>query len=242
MECLMCRDKGKLGGCPRCGKVLNLKGNDEQHLKASEMTRMCIPKNYLKNEWNSLILEKDYVQFCDDAKFKFYLQQLNKCYTMLKEGEIPNISALVTSPIGFGKTTWAYNCMIQAKQHNYSIVPLIDTSQMRRMLLTATERPEWSNSLAGYGYNEYLTSDFLIVQVAMGPEYVYAYETIVNLVNSRSRIGKPTIFISNYSVRELISQDKKKILLKLLNGGTNVDPLKYLINIEFIEYASTEGR
>ena len=232
MECLLCRDNGKIGGCPKCGKHLNLKGNNEIKVTNKEINKLCIPKNYVNSKWNSLILKQDYNDYSEDSKFKNYVQQLDACINIFKKGELPKISALISSPIGYGKTTWAYNCMIEAMRHNYTVAPLIATTQMRRMMITASERPDWYNSYSDYSYMEYLTADTLFVYIPT--EYAFAYETIVDLVNTRSRLEKPTFFLSNYTIRELISHDKKSMLLKLLNGGSNVDPLKYLISIEFI--------
>jgi hypothetical protein len=232
----MCRDVGKVGGCPRCGRVLNLKSTDKIHISAKTAEMSGIPKHYLTNTWDSTILKKDHEQYCDDVDFNAYVNNLDACYKGLCEGRLPKISALIASPFGYGKTTWAYNCLLQAKANGFTIAPLVDTAQVRRLLLIATERPEWHNMINGCNYNDFVNADLMIVCISTGPEYVYAYETIVNLVNMRSRIGKATLFLSNYSIRELIGQDKKMMLIKLLNGGTNVDPLKFLKKMEFVEY------
>lgn len=236
MECLMCRDKGKIGGCPKCGKVLKLVGNDEIKLPTGVTKDLGVPRHYYKEPWNSVILRQDHENYIDDKDFDLYVNQLDTCLNILKDGRLPQMSALVTSPIGYGKTTWAYNCILEARAHNYSTVPLIETSQLRRMFLTASENPTWSNKFSGFSYNDYLSADLLIAFVTNGPEFIYAYETIVNIVTIRSRFEKPTIFLSNYSASELIKEDRRKQLYKLLNGGTNVDPYRYLINIEFKEY------
>lgn len=232
----MCRDKGKIGGCPRCGRELNLTENTDSQVPAQDIKLLGIPKYYVSNKWDPAILVNDHGAYCDDVDFNKYVDNLNICYHDLSAGKLPKISALISSPVGYGKTTWAYNCMLQAKANNFTVAPLVDTAQIRRLLLIATERPEWHNTINGFSYNEFINSDFMIVCISTGPEYVYAYETIVNLVNIRSRNDKATLFLSNYSIRELVSQDKKQLLIKLLNGGTNVDPLKYLKKIEFIEY------
>lgn len=236
MNCLFCRDNGKIGGCPECGKEYVLLGNDKTKLSTSVAKNLGIPKHYLKEKWNSLILRQYYNQFIDDADFDNYVNQLDTCIKILREGKLPQMSALVTAPIGYGKTTWAYNCIIEASSHNYSTVPLVDTGQLRRMFLTASENPGWVNKFAGYNYNEYLYADLLIACVSDGPEFIYAYETIVNVVTIRSRLEKPTIFISNYGVNELMKEDRRKQLYKLLNGGLNVDPYRYLVHIGFTEY------
>lgn len=240
MECLLCRDNGKIGGCPKCGKEYALLGNDKIKTPIGVIRDLGVPKHYLKEKWNSVILRQDHEVYIDDADFDNYVNQLDACINILKEGRLPVMSALVTSPIGYGKTTWAYNCILEANSHNFTTVPLVDTGQLRRMFLTASENPSWVNKFANHNYNDYLYADLLIACVSNGPEFIYAYETIVNIVTIRSRLEKPTIFLSNYSANELMKEDKRRQLYKLLSGGTNVDPYRYLVNIGFQEYGKGE--
>lgn len=237
MDCLFCRDNGKVGGCPKCGKELNLIGrNSIDKINTSTITEFKIPKHYASNPWNALILKQDKSMYCDDPAFNNYVDQLTKCYEIFQSGKLPKVSALVSSPMGYGKTTCFYNCLIEAVRHAYDIVPIIDTSNLRRLLTISSERPEWSNTYLGYSLESYLNSDILIVSVTQGPEYIYAYETIINILDIRSKRDKATIVLSNYTINELSGYDKRQYLKCLLQGGINVDPFRYLVPIEFIPY------
>lgn len=240
-ECLLCRDEGRYGGCPKCGKEKNLMSLTKvKKATCSDGRDLKIPNHYIKNRWDESILYKDRSEYYDDESFENYIKQLTGCYNIIKEGNNIELSALVSAPIGFGKTTWAYSCILAAMEHGLKVVPMIDTSQLRRLLTLYSERPSKENTCNGFSVEDYLESDLLILTVTKGPEYVFAYETIYQVLDMRSRNSKPTLIISDRSLRELIKFDKNNILYSLVHGGTNADNYKYAILIEFNNYLKSQ--
>ena len=236
-QCDFCRDKGRVGGCPKCGKELDILARDE--LKAEpieDIEKLGIPEHYLNNEWNADILYNDHDDYIDDSDFMRYVAQLNKLYEHLKNGGVVKNSALVSTPIGYGKTTWVYNCILQLVKHGYKVPPLISTSKIKVMSTLAQERPTWRNEYMGYSYNTIIESDVLFMSVTKSLEYVYAPRQIIEIVDMRANMVKPTLIISDWSARSLLKVEETGMLESMLRGGTNVDPNKYLIRIEFLPY------
>lgn len=236
-ECKVCRDKGRIGGCPSCGKQKGFLANEQDgNITRKDLNDLSIPLHYYNNRWDKNILINDKYEYADDQHFMNYIQQLDTCYKIIDEGGLPKISALVCAPQVYGKTTWANNCLIRAKERGYKVPPIIDTMQIRRMSLLNTEKPNKDNKYLGYSFNQYIESDLMVLMVTRSSEFVYAYETIVNILDIRSRMSKPTLIISDRSLRELSSFDKNRQLLNLTNGGTNVDAYRYAVLIEFAPY------
>lgn len=233
-ECLVCRDKGREEGCPKCGRETRITGNEvSRDITLTELNRMQIPRHYTKKKWDPLILKEDHSDYIDNIDFNNYVGQLNRVLEHLeKGGTIPN-SAIITAPMGSGKTTWAYNCMLELLKNNIQVPPLISTSQLKAMQTKAYERPTWQNKWQDFTYIEYIEADVLFVAVTKGPEYVYATRLLIDIVDIRSRMSKPTVILSDWSITNLISSDKTGMLYSMLKGGTNVDPYKYLTNIKF---------
>lgn len=236
-KCDICRDVGKYGGCPSCGREKGaMFQSKSESVVFSDLKELFIPMHYLNNRWNEKVLMKDRSDYCDDNGFINYTKQLTECYNILKRGDMVKLSALVCAPQAFGKTTWANSCLLAALEHGYNVTPIIDTSQLKRMITLSSERPSKTNTYLGLDLQKYLTSDLLFLLVMRGPEYIYAYETIINILDIRSRAGKPTIIFSDRSLRELTAFDKSKSLYGLIYGGTNVDPYRYATLIEFNNY------
>lgn len=233
-KCVLCRDKGREEGCPSCGEVTKITSHIKfRDVTLVEMGRMHIPQHYIGNVWDSLILKEDYREYCNEIDFTNYTNQLDKVYKhLVNGGTIPN-SAVITSPMGYGKTTWAYNCIIELLKNGFKVPPIISTSQLKTMQTKAYERPTWHNKWNDYSYSEYVEADVLFITVTKGPEYVYATRLLIDIVDTRSRISKPTVILSDWSIGSLINTDKTGMLLTMLRGGTNVDPYKYMTNIQF---------
>lgn len=232
--CYRCSNEGLEGGCPECGRELVIGVRSvTRNIKSSDMTELHIPTFYKNNKWTTTQLRESYIELIDDISFNNYVNQLDKCYNIIKSGALPATSAIVSSPTGYSKTTWAYSCIMEAFTHGYKVVPLIDTTQLKRIMLSASEGVSKNSYHDGFHYNQYITSDLLFVSVTKGPEYVYAYEVIVSVLDIRSRLDKPTIFITDYTQRDLAALDYTKILERLINAKGNINPYKYPASICF---------
>ena len=238
-ECNYCRDRGRINGCPKCGKTPEMLTQEKlNEVPIREIMDLGIPEHYINNAWNKDIILEDRDPYIDDPDFLRYVNNLTSLYEHLCKGGTVGNSALVSAPIGFGKTTWVYNCIIELKKHNYNVPPLINTSQLKSMRTMHYERPTWKNVYMGWSYTELLESDVLFVNVTKSTEYVYAARVILDIVDVRAKYSKPTVVISDWSISSLLATEETGMLLAMLRGGRNVDPNKFLIKIEFSDYKS----
>ena len=100
--------------------------------------------------WNRRILENDNTEKLpekvdiagryNDRLFVRFLDQLTKIDGIFKEGGIPNKSVYIIAPPGYSKTVFAYSCMQQALANGYSVAPIIDTIEQKKLIVLASEK------------------------------------------------------------------------------------------------------
>ncbi len=236
-KCVFCRDLGKPDGCPKCGKIkekVDIRP-EEMNIDYREISKNLVPTFYLDNKWNDSNLREDYQDYIGDPHFERYLSQLNDVYNHLKNGGIVKNSVLVTSPMGYGKTTWVYNCILELKKHGYNVAPLINTNELKCMMQLHHEQPTWQNRHKDFTYGEYINSDVLFLSVSKGDDYVYAPKTIIEILDTRSQLSLPTIIISNWSEFKLCKADATGMFKRLISTGSRRDNCKYLTTVTFTE-------
>lgn len=240
--CYMCSNEGLEGGCPSCGKELIIGVRlDTKEVTSKDMTELRIPSFYKTNVWNTTELRESYIDLMDSPSFNMYVNQLYKCLEIIKSGALPTTSAIVSSPTGYSKTTWAYSCILEAFRHGYKVAPLIDTTQLKRIMIASSEGITKNSFHDGFHYSQYVSSDILFVCVTKGPEYVYAYEVITAILDIRSRLDKPTIIISDFSKRQLSALDDTKILDRLISAKGKINPYKYPAMFSFFDIKMKKG-
>ena len=233
-RCFKCNSEGLIGGCPDCGQEMLLGVRyKEKDITNKELDNLLVPRFYKSNRWNITTLKEHYIDYVGGYDFDRYCEQLEKGYKIFSSGALPNTSMLICSPIGYSKTTWAYSCIIKAYEHQYNVTPVIDSSQLKRLLVTASEKPSRTFVHDGFNLQQYLSSDILFVTVTKGPEYVYAFEVIIQILDIRSRLDKPTIILSDYSQRDLIVFDHRRMLERLITAKGTINPYKYPASIAF---------
>lgn len=236
-KCALCRDEGTEEGCSRCGKVKTEELlSARKDISLANIKSVHIPTHYLNSNWDETILIKDKDAYTGDETFNTYLKQLSMVYRHLETGGLMRNSALIASPIGFGKTTWAYNCMRELIKSNYNICPLLDTSQLKSLQTLYYEKPTWTRDWCGYTYTDYINSDVLFISVTKSPEYIYAARLIIDIVDTRSKLSKPTIVLSDWPISSLQKSDSTGMLTSMLRGGSNANPYKFLIPVTFTAY------
>lgn len=237
INCYACRDEGLEGGCPKCGKELILSVQiKKKDVNSKDLLDLHIPLHYKTNRWKKEILQQDYIDLFENVPtFDHYTNQLAGALGILASGGMLTNSAMVISPPGYSKTTWAYSCILEAYEHGYKAVPLIDTTQLKRMMFTSSENPDWFVNYLGLSVDKYINADLLMLSVAKGPEFMYAYEVIINVLDVRGRLDKPTVVLSDYTVDELCSEDRRRYLYRLMEKSTSsyVNPYRYLSVIDF---------
>lgn len=228
MICYVCRDKGMLMGCPNCGKEKNFSGNESVELTKDVMDKLYIPNYYQCVNWSSDKLRKELPDLNTHRLFNQYIDQLDKIYNIFESGQLPNKSILITAPPKRGKQIWAFSCMKQALRHGYTVSPILDTSEWRRLNIIATERA-YIKDMALYGctLEQMITNDVVILSVDHD-NFKGAYRAIQTLIDKRQRRGKATIVISRYTPEQISILDFDKDFKQAFDRTSKLNPCKYL--------------
>lgn len=242
--------------CPECGHAQagsdsklsqmssfsQVKANTETTL-VEEGSAEIVQPAYKGIFWNRRILENDNTEKLpekfdiagryNDRLFVRFLDQLTKIDGIFKEGGIPNKSVYIIAPPGYSKTVFAYSCMQHALANGYSVAPLIDTIELKRLLVLASEKLDYK--LYGrFSYDDYMSSDVVFVTVTHTYYRYDAYSVLDELINRRARLGLATFVLSRYSLKTLYKWDKLRSLDSLKNSSSK-DGRKYPSVVAYVE-------
>lgn len=242
--------------CPECGHApagsdsklsqmssfSQVKANTETTL-VEEGSAEIVQPAYKGIFWNRRILENDNTEKLpekfdiagryNDRLFVRFLDQLTKIDGIFKEGGIPNKSVYIIAPPGYSKTVFAYSCMQHALANGYSVAPLIDTIELKRLLVLASEKLDYK--LYGrFSYDDYMSSDVVFVTVTHTYYRYDAYSVLDELINRRARLGLATFVLSRYSLKTLYKWDKLGSLDSLKNSSSK-DGRKYSSVVAYVE-------
>lgn len=242
--------------CPECGHApagsdsklsqmssfSQVKANTETTL-VEEGSAEIVQPAYKGIFWNRRILENDNTEKLpekfdiagryNDRLFVRFLDQLTKIDGIFKEGGIPNKSVYIIAPPGYSKTVFAYSCMQHALANGYSVAPLIDTIELKRLLVLASEKLDYK--LYGrFSYDDYMSSDVVFVTVTHTYYRYDAYSVLDELINRRARLGLATFVLSRYSLKTLYKWDKLGSLDSLKNSSSK-DGRKYPSVVAYVE-------
>ena len=243
-------------GCPECGHApagsdsklsqmssfSQVKANTETTL-VEEGSAEIVQPAYKGIFWNRRILENDNTEKLpekfdiagryNDRLFVRFLDQLTKIDGIFKEGGIPNKSVYIIAPPGYSKTVFAYSCMQHALANGYSVAPLIDTIELKRLLVLASVKLDYK--LYGrFSYDDYMSSDVVFVTVTHTYYRYDAYSVLDELINRRARLGLATFVLSRYSLKTLYKWDKLGSLDSLKNSSSK-DGRKYPSVVAYVE-------
>ena len=235
--------------CPECGHApagsdsklsqmssfSQVKANTETTL-VEEGSAEIVQPAYKGIFWNRRILENDNTEKLpekfdiagryNDRLFVRFLDQLTKIDGIFKEGGIPNKSVYIIAPPG-------YSSMQHALANGYSVAPLIDTIELKRLLVLASEKLDYK--LYGrFSYDDYMSSDVVFVTVTHTYYRYDAYSVLDELINRRARLGLATFVLSRYSLKTLYKWDKLGSLDSLKNSSSK-DGRKYPSVVAYVE-------
>jgi len=252
-ETRVCFDCGGHGfpdkDCPTCGKKktgtsFNLIQNPETKknlLITSKLKR--IPDQYVGVSWNKEFLMTTHAELISNQYFLYVIDQLEKIHTLFANGRIPTKSAIIIAPPKFGKITFAYSCMQYASLKGFTVAPLLDTQEVKRLCTLAADRPsvdKQMKELLGVTYDEYVSADVVFVTIIKTVYREEAYMVIEDLLDKRSRKGLPTFFVSRYSLETMSKRDWGRSFDVIKSSALDVNevdnPLKYPVVIRFTDY------
>ena len=220
--CFTCGGHGFLDKtCSECGREpkkisFNLDKKDNVPELMKKVEGIEIPNYYHGISWSRGLLEHDHKDKLskkfgiegglDDLLFVKYCDQLEKIHSIYASGQIPHKSAIIIAPAGYSKITFAYSCMQHALNAGFTVAPLLDTVEVKRALLLASENVNYKINKR-YSYDDYILSDVMFVTVTKLYARNEAYAIIEELFDRRSRKGLSTFFLSRFDLNELAKCD-----------------------------------
>lgn len=230
MICRTCEDKGLIGGCPVCHKVFNSVKLKKVEVTTETLDSKSIPKDYLGVVWDKEKLIANHQMYIENTQFKFLINQLDRMTEIFKRGEIPNQSVIIIAPRSMSKVTFAFSCMQLAISNGYSVCPLLDNTQIKRINRLSSDNPT-SWCLKNYPtIEEVLTADVLFMTVD-NDNYATALRTIESIMEKRSRLDKATFVLTRYSLDKMSQFEKHDEYETLMDRTRSFNNKKYPIII-----------
>ena len=197
--------------CPLCGreptrKSMNFEFQDNTDF-VKKIDYFGVPDMYRGIIWDGEILRHDKPELENDFVFDRFVKQLEKINAVFDSGLLTSKSAIIIAPAGFSKMTFAYSCMQRALAKGFTVAPLLDTVELKRLIFLAAENPKYT-LYRKIEYDEYITSDVCFVTVTKSQQKAWAYETIQEILDLRARKGLGTFIITRYDLDEISQQDK----------------------------------
>lgn len=223
--------------CPECGREPsshNFQQRDDTEKFVAATEAIGVPREYAGVVWNRSSLELTHSNCKGDKVFEWFCSQLEKIHNMFANGKIPPASAIIIAPPKFSKETFAYSCMQFAMDKGFSVAPLLDTVELKRLLVLASENPKYK-LYKRIDYDSYVTSDVMFITVTKTTYRNEAYVIIEEILSRRSRLGLPTFFISRYTIKEMSAFYKRSAEAELVDVEKSGSPFKYLKVIKYFE-------
>lgn len=217
-KCYRCKDKGEFGGCPVCGKTISLGAKGATVVTTELLEKNAIPTEYQDILWDKKLLEATHPLKMGNPDFTKYCEQLTKIYEIFQKGELPQQSAIIIAERGMGKMTLAYTCMKQALQHGYTVCPVLDNTQIKRINELSSDNPKSYALYRQPRIEDLLYSDVVFITVDKD-RYSTALRTIESIIDKRARLGSATIVITRYGL-DTMSQFEKKDSYQTLQETT----------------------
>ena len=210
MVCIRCGGKGKEGGCPSCGKEIELKPVKDDFLG--------INKKILT--WNPQILLDDNKEMVNDTHFKNYVKVLSGIVKNAEKGMLADKSIMVVSPRGMGKHTFI-KCLFSAlEQHGMDCHPVIDHNEYLRSVILGSERPLRKYSI---DLDRVVYCDAFAISIDYDNRFS-ALRAIRSILEKRGNADKPTFIISDFPLSALKTGNYNDIDIRYREGR---DPLRY---------------
>lgn len=210
--CFVCGNAGFPDkDCPSCGreakiKSMNLDFRDDAEKYVTQAGMQVIPDHYKGVIWSGEVLKSTKSDLENDLNFQSFVQGLESINAVFAKGLLSRQSAIIIAPAGFSKMTFAFSCMQRAVDNGFTVAPLLDTVEIKRLLTLAGDNPNYK-ACKSINYDEYIVADVLFATVTKLAAREWAFETIQELIDRRARKGLSTFIISRYDLAEISKKD-----------------------------------
>lgn len=213
---MLCRKCGNTGStrdnpdkCTACGKS-RIKTENITAVSIEDKPNIdyeaIIPARYKNTSFSLQKLSSDAKKGPDGAleeSFKLYFRTLGKIFKEVVGGSLPKTSYFISAKPGNAKRTWAYTLIKEAMQNKMSVIPLLDIKDAYYLTI-GRQIPGLEELLNGMTVYDLYTADLCILSIdTISARYAFL---IQHIVDKRSKLNKPTIFISNISKDALINK------------------------------------
>lgn len=241
--CFVCGNHGFLDKvCESCGREptkesMNLDKKDDVDSFVSKISANGIPDSYRGIVWSAEFLKSTKPGKEKDYNFQRFINSLERINDVFAKGVLSRKSAIIIAPAGYSKMTFAYSCMQRAIDNGYSVAPLLDTIEIKRLLFLASENPNY-RMYHEIQYDDYIMSDVLFATVTKLQQHEWAYETIQELIDRRARKGLATFIISRYDLAEISKKDYANQFSAIATAYSD-DNYKYPAVIKYVDFDKT---
>jgi len=216
--CHTCGGFGREGGCPKCGLT-------PRTSTVSKVSTMSIPADVIPIPYQGKLWEKP-ENSEDSLKFQGFDEDLEKVLRMFLEGVIPRFSMFISSPPKYGKHKFAYSCMQTALAQQFSVAPLMLTSDWQRLYKVSQINPMYK-MFGKYQWDKLITMDVVFIAVDHSDDRFDVVRLIKDILDARAGFGRPTFFISDYKLEELVPQWGGDIYSMIYNPDSDRDFNRY---------------
>lgn len=237
ISCYRCRDLGEIDGCPDCQKIKSLGPMGSISVTKENLTRHQVPVEYQNIQWDPIILETTHPHMIGDPSFTAYCEQLTKLIEIFRRGELPQQSAIIVAPRSFAKLTFAYCCMNYGISNGYTVAPLLDTTEVKRINELSADNYTTYTSYKLPKIEELIGSDILFITVDKD-RYGTALRTIESIMDKRSRQGRATIVLSRFTTKVMSQFEKRNSYDSLFEPTRRFNNKKFPVYL----YLEEKGR
>lgn len=226
MKCSVCRDKGMIKGCISCGTVLSLGGKGSTSVTTELLEKSCIPKEYKDIVWDKDLLIATHPTKSGNEDFNIYCNQLTKIQSIFSNGELPQQSAIIIAERGMAKLTLAYICMRYALENGFTVCPILDNTQIKRIKSLSSDNPKSYALYKQPTVEEIQYSDVLFITVDKD-NYGSALRTIESVIDERARVSLPTFVITRFNLAMMSQFEKRDSYVSLQEPTRRFNNKKY---------------
>ena len=224
ISCHLCGDKGKDGGCPRCGLT------PRKNVAVKSM-HLDVPADIIPVSYQGKLWEKHEVVEGTPAKTIDFESNLEKVLNEFISGRVPSFSMFISAPPKSNKHWFAYSCMQTALVQRFSVSPMFSTSDWRRLYKVSQMNPFYKLYDA-YKWDDLIKRDVVFVFVDHSDDRYDTISLLKDIFDARACFSLPTFVLSDYKLTELVPQWGKEMYSMIYNPNPSCDRMRYPVVLQ----------